>query len=170
MKNLISPGNSGFSRWRRQYRRWGANLLLPPANEICKGYVFTRVCLSAPWAGTAPRQVPPPRAGTPLGRYTPSGQVHPLWAGTPPLGRYTPWQVHPLGRYTPRQVHPPQCMLGYGQQAGGTHPTGMHSCLVKLFPENNMEIKEIVQRGRGGRPWLPHPSRIRECNELLSFQ
>ena len=21
-----------------------------------------------------------------------------------------------------------QCMLGYGQQAGGTHPTGMHSC------------------------------------------
>ena len=32
---------------------------------------------------------------------------------------------HPPGR------HPPaQCMLGYGQQAGGTHPTGMHSCLV----------------------------------------
>ena len=21
-----------------------------------------------------------------------------------------------------------QCMLGYGQQAGGTHPTGMQSC------------------------------------------
>ena len=21
-----------------------------------------------------------------------------------------------------------QCMLGYGQQAGGTHPTGIHSC------------------------------------------
>ena len=29
----------------------------------------------------------------------------------------------PLGR------HPPaQCMLGYGQQAGGTHPTRIHSC------------------------------------------
>ena len=41
------------------------------------------------------------RAGTPLGRYLP--------------GRYTlPWQ----------------CMLGYGQQVGGTHPTGMHSCFV----------------------------------------
>ena len=32
---------------------------------------------------------------------------------------------HPLGR------HPPaQCMLGYGQQVGGMHPTGMHSCFV----------------------------------------
>ena len=28
------------------------------------------------------------------------------------------WDTHPL---------PVQCMLGYGQQAGGTHPTGMHS-------------------------------------------
>ena len=42
------------------------------------------------------------------------------WAGTPP-GRYSP----PLG-----QVSPHQCMLGYGQQAGGTHPTGMHSCFT----------------------------------------
>ena len=24
----------------------GANLLLPPANEVCEGYVFTGVCLS----------------------------------------------------------------------------------------------------------------------------
>ena len=42
----------------------------------------------------------------------PPGQVHaPPRAGTPQAG-------------TPR----PQCMLGYGQQAGGTHPTRMHSC------------------------------------------
>ena len=51
--------------------------------EVCEGYVFTRVC------------------------------VHPPWAGTPPLGA-----VH-AGRY--------------GQQAGGTHPTGMHSCFVNVF-------------------------------------
>ena len=38
-----------------------------------------------------------------------------------------PGQVSP-GRYTPRQVTPSaHCMLGYGQQAGGTHPTGMQS-------------------------------------------
>ena len=80
-----------------------------------------------------PRQVHPP-AGTPLRQVHTPGQVHPLagtplWAGTP-LGRYTPGQVHPLlGRYTPWVGTPPaQCMLEYGQQAGGTHPTGMHSC------------------------------------------
>ena len=43
------------------------------------------------------------------------------WAGTPP------GQVHPLAGTPPW----PQCMLGYGQQAGGTHPTGMHSCMQK---------------------------------------
>ena len=115
--------------------------LLPPANEVCKGYVFTRICLST-GRGGVPGQVRPPsryipRQVHPLSRYTPQSGTPP-WAGTPPSG-----QVHPLpGRYTPlqagtppsRQIHPlgryppPQCMLGYGQQAGGTHPTGMHSC------------------------------------------
>ena len=96
---------------------------LPPANEVCEGCVFTRVCHSVhgggTWAGT-------PQVGTLPGQVHPPGQVDPrqvpLLAGTPqqvhPPGRY------PLGRYTPR----PQCMLGYGQQAGGTHPTGMHYC------------------------------------------
>ena len=64
--------------------------LLPPANEVCEGYVFTRVCLSTGGGSTW--------AGTPLlGRYTP-GQVPPR-AGTPS------GQVHPLGRYTPTTVH-----------------------------------------------------------------
>ena len=41
----------------------------------------------------------------------------------PPLGR------HPLPSAC--WIHPPaQCMLGYSQQAGGTHPIGIHSCLV----------------------------------------
>ena len=42
------------------------------------------------------------------------GQVH------PPPGRCTPWAGSP-----PRAVHAGK----YGQQAGGTHPTGMHSCI-----------------------------------------
>ena len=87
------------------------NQFLPPANEVCKGYVFTPVCQSFCSQG-----------GEYLSRYTP-GQVH-------PPGRYTP-----LGRYTPQAGTPPrQCMLGYGQQAGGTHPTGMHSCLSVYLP------------------------------------
>ena len=41
------------------------------------------------------------------------------WAGIPPGQVHPPGQVPPLGRYTPGQVHTlPQCMLGYGQQAG----------------------------------------------------
>ena len=36
------------------------------------------------------------------------------------------------GRPPPGQSPPTQCMLGYGQQAGGTHPTGMQSCLAMV--------------------------------------
>ena len=81
-----------------------------------------------PWAGTPPRQVPPMVGTPPL----PPGQVHPPGRCTPP-GQVHPRAGPPRQVYPhpcpPRQVHPPQqCMLGYGQQAGGTHPTGMHSC------------------------------------------
>ena len=61
-----------------------------------------------------------PPARHPLGR-------HPTWADTPP-GR------HSLGRHPPRQTPPPYTDIpppdttGYGQQAGGTHPTGVHTC------------------------------------------
>ena len=78
-------------------------------------------------------QVPPP-----LGRYTPWQVVH--LAGTPPR-RYThnvqvpPGQVHPPGRDTPwagiplwHQPPRPVKPLADGQQEGGTHTTGMHSC------------------------------------------
>ena len=65
-------------------------------------------------AGIHPPGQTPPWADTPLGR-------HPLWADTTPWAD-TPWADTPLGR------PPAQCMLGYGQQVGGTHPTGIHSC------------------------------------------
>ena len=79
---------------------------LPPANEVCEGYVFTRVCHSvhggeSTWAGT------------------------PLGPGTPPGTRYTPRAVH-AGRY--------------GQQAGGTHPTAMHSC-SRMHLRNTLHLK-----------------------------
>ena len=46
-----------------------------------------------------------------------------------------PGETHPLPGQTPPWADTPpdvQCMLGYGQQAGGTHPTGMHSCIEIL--------------------------------------
>ena len=64
------------------------------------------------------------------------------WAGTPPAGtppgRYTPQDMYntPAGT-PPGQVHPqPQRMLGYAQQVGGTHPTGMYSCYHVSFDQN----------------------------------
>ena len=60
-------------------------------------------------------------------------------AGTPHRTRYTPLtrQLHPQGpgRYTPldQAVPPPPRAVHagrYGQQGGGTHPTGVHSCCM----------------------------------------
>ena len=103
-----------------------------------------------PWAGTPPsRQVhpPSPQAGTPPGRYTtlqadtppspqagtppPLGRYTPPWVGTPPWASTPPGQVNPpwAGK-SPQAGTPPGVVHAgrYGQQAGGTHPTGMHSC------------------------------------------
>ena len=49
------------------------------------------------------------------------------WAGTPP-GKYSPRQVVHAGRY--------------GQQAGGTHPTGMHSCSI-IGMDGDSRVVEI---------------------------
>ena len=56
---------------------------------------------------------------------------HPL--GRNPLGRHLPWADIPPGQTPPWQTPQtntptPSDTTGYGQQEGGTHPTGMHSC------------------------------------------
>ena len=112
--------------------------LVPPTNEVWGKVIFLHlsvILFTGGYLGRyTPRQVhTPPWADTSLWAGTPPGKVH------TPLGRYTPRQVHPTGRYTPQVGTPPgrytpqQCMLGYGQQAGGTHPTGMHSCLFNFL-------------------------------------
>ena len=109
------------------------NHLLPPANEVC-----VHRCLSVHNGGCLPlvlgdvchplpRQIPPwanPRADT-----LSPGQTPP-WADTPP----TPGQTPPLSS-AGIHTHPPSLVdtTGYGQQAGGTHPTGMHSCFILLI-------------------------------------
>ena len=91
---------------------------LPPANEVFEGYVFTGVCLS-PGGGSAPIAR---WADNPLARHPPRQT---------PLGRHPlpPWQTPPAPPGQTPSPLPAQCMLVYGQKAGGTHPTGMHSCL-----------------------------------------
>ena len=123
--------------------------LLLSANEVWGKVIFSEACVKNSVHGGggylgrySPWDQVPPRPGTPPGRYTPSDQVH-------PPGSYTPQdQVHPQDQVPPGQVHnldqvhpqrpgtPPQTRYTpkhsgrYGKQAGSTHPTGMHSCLI----------------------------------------
>ena len=86
---------------------------LPPANE---GYVFTRVCHSVHRGGVCPSACwdahTPPRT---RGRHPPRPE-----AGNPP---------GPEAGTPPGAVHAGR----YGQQAGGTHPTRMHSCFLFML-------------------------------------
>ena len=108
-----------------------SNSLLPQGN------VFTPVCHSV--QGGCPPLV---RGGV---WHTPPGRQHP-WADTPPGRHQSPWvdtllpsacwDTHPCPAHA--GIHPPaQCMLGYGQQVGGTHPTGMHSCFTLSIRTSN---------------------------------
>ena len=78
--------------------------LLPPANEVWGKVMFLYLSVSHTVRG--------------------EGGVCPItcWDTHPP-GR------HPQGRHPPGQTRPPPDTTGYDQQAGGTHPTGMHICL-----------------------------------------
>ena len=119
---------------------------LLPANEVCEDNVFTGVSLSTGecipactgqggvvYLGVS-ASGPGGVAGTP-----PDQRPIPWTRGRHPLGRHPPRQTHahPLGRHPPRQTPPrqtppeppppPPDTRGYGQQAGGVHPTGMIS-------------------------------------------
>ena len=107
--------------------------------SLGQGNIFTPVCHSVhrgEYLGrNPPGQVHPPAGTTPR-------QVHPPGPGTPPRPGTPPGQVPPGPGYTPPdQVHPPGAVHAgrYGQQAGGTHPTGMHSCyfFARAYYEND---------------------------------
>ena len=85
---------------------------LPPANEVCKGYVFTRVCHSVhrgclsqcmlgytPGADTTQEQTPP-RSRYPPGADTPTWEQTPSRADTPSWGRHPPcsacWEIRAI--------------------------------------------------------------------------
>ena len=136
----VHPGQVGTGRYTPQ--TWQVH---PPGTR--------QVHLPGPGRYTPPpgtRQVhPQDQAGTP-----PWDQVHPLSRTRypPGPGRYTPWtrQIHPQTRQVPPRdqagtppgpgTHPPpgryppplgKQIPAYGKRAGGTHPTGMHSCYLK---------------------------------------
>ena len=105
-----SPSPFTGGHWNRWYASHCNAFFLPPANIVCKGYVFTHVCHSFCSQGreyltrylprpprtrcNPPDQVHPPGTRcryTSLGPGTPPwDQVHPPAPGTPPRTRYTP--------------------------------------------------------------------------------
>ena len=85
-------------------------LLLPLANEVCEGYVFTRVCLStggSTWAGI------PPEPGTPAS----SDQVH-----HNPQTRYTP----PRPSTPPHRMHSSSMRTAHSLTIGGVPTWWVH--------------------------------------------
>ena len=76
--------------------------------------------------------------------YTPQEQTpgsrHPPPAADTPLGPDPPQDQTPRSRH-----HPPpgKQTAAYGQRAAGTHPTGMHSCLLCGDPKMKTRLLDI---------------------------
>ena len=113
-------------------------------------------------AHTSWDQVHPPGLGTPRDqvhlpgtRFTPWDRIHPPGPGTPPRNRYTPPdQVQPPRpgtRPLQDQVHPPGAEHAgrYGQHAGGTHPTGMQSCLYMFCRRSSNGLRRVRSTATG---------------------
>ena len=94
--------DKGFPGGGANSRRRCANLLLPPANEVCEGYVFTGVFLSTGRVSTS----------GPEGCLPPPGQTPPPWADTTPCADTPlPCPVH-AGIVNKRAVRIPlECIL-----------------------------------------------------------
>ena len=110
-------------------------MLLQPSTKLGQGYIFTGVCdsvkrggvcLSACWDTTPQSRHSLPRADPP--EQTPKSR-HPRGTGIPPGA--DPPSIEHAGRY--------------GQRAGGTHPTGMQSCLKNASSEVFRQISSDYQ-------------------------
>ena len=84
-----------------------------------------------------PRSRPPP-VGIPQSRHpqdqAPPLEQTPMGSRQPPPGPGTPWEQTPPGAEHARR---------YGQRAGGTHPTGMQSCLFNFFADDLSVYREL---------------------------
>ena len=92
--------------------------LLPARNEVGARLCFYRR-LWCPQGGGVPPSVH-------AGRY-PTEQTPPEQAL--PREQSPPWSIHPLPESDPSG----SMLWAYGQWAGGTHPTGMQSCLLFVY-------------------------------------
>ena len=162
LEKQLKDLNAELDQQKVAQQRLGSNFYRPQTKFAKVMFLHVSVILSR-GGGSAPlhagihthlpwdqRQIPPPpgsrhppepEAGTPRADTPPDQrQVPPLGPDPPPDQRQAPPRAdtppRTRGRYPPppwdqRQVHPPP--PDNGQQAGGTHPTGMQSCTY-FFP------------------------------------
>ena len=100
-------------------------LVTDRTRSMREGYVFTSICLFTAgwwwptWTGGGGGGIPPWMADPPL-----------RMAESPPIADRT-WMAEPS---FPLPAPPP-----HGQPAVGTHPTGMHSCVLYLTTFHNLD-------------------------------
>ena len=145
--------------------RGGVPAQVPPRDQVHPLTRYTpwdQVHPSSPWDQVKPLgtgtplqdQVHPPGPGTHLGSGTPQDQVS-------PRTRYTPSPLGP-GTSTRDQVHPPPPPRAvhagrYGQQVGGTHPTGMHSCFTGIWLSTGVFVADTPPSRHPPPPWADTP-------------
>ena len=103
--NLLTQAKKGDNQVYSK-THWNPQFL-PPANKACEGYVFIPVCQSFCSQGALPQ----------------------CMLGYPPPEQTSPRSRHPPDQAPPYAVHAGR----YSQQAGGTHPTRMQSCLNRAI-------------------------------------
>ena len=148
-ENAVLQIAEGFVSLKHKSKQFSVNntdIFLPSANEVCEGYVFTRVCHSVHGGGClgpdpggrlgglAGCVCPGPYPGGRLGGLA-SGDPGPCLGGGVQAQAWGSWGCIPacIEADTP----PPQMATA----ADGTHPTGMHSCLKQKFisRRNNLD-------------------------------
>ena len=93
---------TGRSRSIYRIMHCRTSVLLPNANVVCEGYVFTGVCLSTGGSASVHAGRPPCQGNPPL-----SGRPPPPSVRETPLARETPHQGDPLpGRHPIRETPP----------------------------------------------------------------
>ena len=105
--------------------------LLPPATKLGQGYVFTGVCDSVNRGGVTSH----PPEQTPQSRHPPGAHNPPGADTNPPGAETTPPEQTPT---------PSEHAVRYGQRAGGTHPTGMQSCLNMLRCDRSVALLDQI--------------------------
>ena len=128
---------------------WKSTKYVPPANEVCEGYVFTPVCqsfcsqeeggvcLSACWDIHPLEQIPL------MSRHPQSR--HPL--GSHPLGAYTPWAD------TPMQTRPLHSAYWEIRATSGRYASYWNAYLLCSYPSKESHISGYLLIKSGER-WV----------------